>query len=286
MFIRLFLFQSLQKAFNMSHLEYRKVVLKRLGLICFWLLLISVLGMTKSMAQVNVEQNRTQNHEGLNVSVDGALTLIRGNVSLSQTGLATKLGYNKGVHSPFVQLSIYYGEKEEQAFLDQAFAHARWTAMWLKHFGSELFAQVQEDSFRSLVLRQLYGGGMRGEFLSDPNHSFALGVGAMYEREHYQELNSDLLEKVIEHNLRLTNYLSTKHKLQGTTEIQVAFTLYYQPRIDTLKDYRVLTDLSFEIKLSEHIRLVESLNLMYDSEPPKTVKHTDLKSLSSLRIVF
>ena len=64
------------------------------------------------------------------------------------------------------------------------------------------------------------------------------------------------------------------------------FTIYYQPRIDEFKDYRVLADLGINIKLSESLRVVESLSVMYDSEPPEGVQNTDLKSMSSLRLVF
>ncbi len=247
-------------------------------------------------AQVNVEQSRGQVHEGFNLSLDGSMTLIRGNVSLSQTGVATKLNYAKGVHSPFIQAILNYGEKDNKAFLNQSYLHARWTAMWLKSLGTELFAQAQEDSFRSLVLRQLYGGGMRIEFLDHQDRSLALGIGAMYEREVYQESQEvinmtsmdpqTILSEMIENNLRLTNYISAKSKLKWATQIDVLFTLYYQPRIDAFNDYRVLADLGVEIKLSKFLRVVESLSLMYDSEPPVGVKNTDLKSLSSLRFVF
>ena len=257
---------------------------------------VSLNGLLEAQAQVNVEQSRGQAHEGFNLSVDGSLTLIRGNVSLSQTGLGTKLNYVKGIHSPFVQAMINYGEKNDKAFLNQSYVHARWTAMWFKSWGPELFAQAQENSFRSLILRQLYGGGVRVELLNSIEQSLALGVGAMYEREVYQEqdvndLSSDnaslmSLSQVTENNLRLTHYFSVKRDLKWATLIQTVFTLYYQPRVDEFKDYRILADLGIEIKLSESLRIVESLSVMYDSEPPEDVQNTDLKSLSSLRLVF
>ena len=74
----------------------------------------------QASAQVNVEQSRLETREGLSGSVDGALTLIRGNVSLSQLGLGARLDYTCGVHSPFVQLALNYGEKESVAFLNQS----------------------------------------------------------------------------------------------------------------------------------------------------------------------
>ena len=274
-----------------------------LSLICFKTLkhglLLSVCLLCMSFtaeAQVNVEQSRGQAHEGFNLSLDGSLTLIRGNVSLSQTGLGTKLNYSKGIHSPFVQAILNYGEKDGTAFLNQAYVHTRWTAMWFKSWGTELFAQAQEDSFRSLILRQLYGGGLRAELLGHSNQSLALGVGAMYEREVYQEEQANMavgsvnptavFKQVTENNLRLTNYISLKQNLQWATELQLSATVYYQPRSDMPKDYRILADLGIEIKLSKFLRIVESLSVMYDSEPPEDVRNTDLKSLSSLRLVF
>ena len=260
-------------------------------------LLILTYQIDQASAQVNVEQSRLETKEGLSGSIDGGLTLIRGNVSLSQLGLGARLDYTRGVHSPFVQLALNYGEKESVAFLNQSYAHTRWTAMWLSRLGTELFAQLQENSFRSLVLRQLYGGGLRSELASGKEESLALGVGAMYEREVYREpeeltaamelARGERLESdVVENNLRLTNYLSMRRQLKWATLLQVGATLYYQPLINKFSDYRVLLDLNIEIKLSERLRLVESLGVMYDSEPPAGVQRADLKSMSTLRIAF
>ena len=68
-------------------------------------------------AQVNVEQSRLEAKEGLSGSVDGALTLIRGNVSLSQLGLGARLDYTHGVHSPFVQLALIMARRSLSLFL-------------------------------------------------------------------------------------------------------------------------------------------------------------------------
>ena len=247
-------------------------------------------------AQVNVEQSRLDSKTGISGHIDGGLTLIRGNVNLSQIGLRSRLNYVTGVHRPFLQVAINYGEKNEVAFLNQAYGHARWTAMWHRLLGTELFAQVQEDSFRSLILRQLYGGGVRSELLDHPASSLALGIGAMYEREVYRDQRSTVnangemsqsrpIDR-IENNLRLTHYLSAKQKVAWSTELLFGLTIYYQPLINQMKDYRLLCDFIVEIKLSNYLHLVESLGLLYDSEPPPQVQKTDLKSLSSLKVLF
>ena len=264
----------------------------------FSCLVISIMTMmtsiclTQAHAQVNVEQSRPQAKEGVSTSLDGSMTMIRGNVSLTQTGLTTRFNYVKGIHTPFIQLSVNYGEKDGVTFLNQSFVHTRWTAMWHRWLGTEFFAQLQEDSFRSLVLRQLYGGGFRSHLLETKTGFLAFGLGAMYEREVYKENRpnqmaaSPNLINIVENNLRLTQYLSAKKTLNWSTQLILSCTVYYQPRVDQVNDYRVLADFGVEIKLSEYLRLVESLGLMYDSTPPNDVQRTDLKSISSLRLIF
>ena len=127
----------------------------------------------------------------------------------------------------------------------------------VRSIGNELFAQLQENSFRSLVLRQLYGGGLRSELISVEGLRTRRGDG---EREVYREpeelmaimelARGEILESdVVENNLRLTNYMSMRRQLRWATLMQVGATLYYQPLINEFSDYRVLFDLSIEIKL-------------------------------------
>ena len=247
-------------------------------------LLACLLILTPAQAQVNIERERAGAlKEGLHISLDGSMSLIRGNVSLSQVGLMGKAQWVKGVHQPFVQGSIAYGEREQVAFLDQSFGHARWTSMWHERAGSELFAQLQEDAFRSLVLRQLYGGGGRFVVGEWDAGSLALGVGYMFEREDYRDTEGRTRQEL---NHRSTNYLALSHTLKAATQLTFSDMLYIQPKLNELGDYRALNDMSLEVKLSEHVRLVESLSLMYDSAPPPNVRRVDLKSTTALRITL
>lgn len=262
----------------------------------------AVLGQLGSpaQAQVNVEQNRPAQSSGLHAHLDGSFTLIRGNVDLTQVGLSGRAEYVKGVHSPFVQASVDYGEKSGTSFLSQSFVHARWTAMWWDMLGTELFSQLQDNSFRSLILRQLHGGGVRLRSTLDEGGEVAIGLGAMFEREVYLDevqLKSDQRDELIqaardeqlENNIRGTSYLTLKRPLklsESGASLALSVTLYYQPLLRDPSDYRVLGDAAIEVKLSDLIRLVESLNLLYDSEPPVGVQRYDLKSVTSLRFVW
>ena len=239
-----------------------------------------------AVAQVNVERSRPQSEEGFKANLDGGLNLIRGNVNLTQVNLMTRVQYTHGAHSPFLQAMVAYGEKEESTFLNQAFVHARWTAMWWRFIGSEVFAQLQENAFRSLILRQLYGGGVRIDLHQSKALSVFLGTGYMFERE----LSVEEEREVRDLNHRSTNYLMVQYHTQSSskksTSVVLSNIVYFQPRLDELSDLRLLNDLSVEVKLSERLRLIETLSLLYDSRPPQGVQRTDLKSLSGLRVVF
>ena len=241
---------------------------------------------THGHAQVNVEQNRPQSRDGFHATLDSAFTLIRGNVDLSQLSLNGRAEYTRGVHTPFVQASISYGEKSGAAFLNQSFGHARWTAMWWDFIGTEVFAQLQENSFRSLVLRQLYGGGVRVRFSAWTSGQVAMGLGSMFEREVYVERDEMSTREVLENNARATSYLTLRQEVKSAADLTLSSTLYFQPLLEQVRDYRILYDLSCEIKLSALVRLVESFHLLYDREPPPGVKGYDLKSMTSLRLSF
>jgi hypothetical protein len=277
----------------------------------FFIFLYLIMHNSFLYAQVNIETARPSDTDGARMSLDMGMNLIRGNVNLSQINLGTRVQYIKGIHSPFVQASLSYGEKEEEAFLNQSFLHVRWTAMWWKHFGSEVFSQLQKDAFRSLVLRQLYGMGIRG--LMYQNHTFdiAMGSGYMLEKEIFLENGIEKLDI----NHRSTSYLTFHYKLKTipvystqlksiskedshhkclkykdkpkySTLVSLNNTTYIQPLFNQIKDVRFLNDLSLTIHLSTHVQLLETLSIMYDSRPPPDVKNTDLKNMTALRIKF
>ena len=237
---------------------------------------------TSLWAQVNMERDRPKNDEGFSLNLDGSLTLIRGNVNLSQVGLSMRSQYIKGPHSPFIKASVSYAEKEAETFINQSFVHARWTTMWHETVGSETFIQFQEDIFRSLILRQLYGGGARLNLSTWSRGEFIVGLGYMFERETYRE---GAIE-VIEENHRSTNYISAKHRLNFEAQVTVSDTLYYQPKFGQIDDYRLLNDLILDIKLTSLMSIVETLTVFYDSTPPDGVNKYDIKNMTSVRLSF
>ena len=169
----------------------------------------------------------------------------------------------------FLQMSAEKGESDGEDFKNEAFAHLRWTAMWWGWAGTELFVQSQYDDFKDLHIRQLEGGYLR---LVSPlfDGEVALGVGMMSEYEQLQEGDGDGF------TTRSTNYISLTEKwFDG--KFKMAFTTYYQPKIEDTSDYRITAVGQVDVNIIGGFSILPSFKYSYDSKPPKDVVVEDIQ---------
>ncbi len=266
------------------------------------LLLGLLLASGVAYAQVNAEVLRTNPlGEGWSGGIDGSLALNRGNVDLLDIGGAARLQYQtlaaapvraggEPAALPYVHQRVFmtgsgrFAERAGAPFLNQAFAHLRWTAMWHRRIGSDVFVQYQFNQFQRLRGRAVVGGGARFEIVHLPVFMMWAGSGYMFEYDRIDVLKgaSDAPE-TFEH--RWTNYLTMRLAvLQGRLLLQN--TVYYQPRFDAIADCRVLEELEALAKVAEVLGLGATLSVLYDSAPPTGVRNTDLRLVSTVRLSF
>ena len=89
-----------------------------------------------------------------------------------------------------------------------------------------------------MQIRQLFGCGGRIESDKSKNFRFAFGLGMMADHEKIKSVNHNVV-------IRSTNYLSL---LQKTSRINTFIVIYLQPRITKPSDFRVLSEITNEIK--------------------------------------
>ena len=117
--------------------------------------------------------------------------------------------------------------------------------MWWQRWGTEIFYQVQEDAFRSLIVRHLNGLGVRSLFYAQDQLEGALGLGYMYESEIYRQ-NQRQIEEL---NHRVTSYLTWTYRLKkssSTSEplpmgITLYNTTYFQFKVDHATSHLTVT---------------------------------------------
>ncbi|MDD9944437.1 MAG: DUF481 domain-containing protein [Myxococcales bacterium] len=233
-------------------------------------------------AQVNTETLRLgQPEQGVHGSVKGDVSLRRGNVELFELGGDAKLFYQTGYHTPLVAVRAELGKQGGERFAENAFVHARWTAMWLERLGTEVFGQVQYDSFVRLKFRTLIGAGPRAAVVVLDWLECFVGTGYMLEREVLKIPATDSHPQTTL-NHRSTTYAAIKVRLSPVLKLNNV--TYLQPRFDHLRDVRVLEELELELAATEQIQVVNTFSMRLDSDPPDQVRKLDLGLTVGFRV--
>ncbi len=251
-------------------------------------------------AQVNTEKLRSWEKGGTKAAFDFSLTNRTGNVDLLLAGSSLRVQWAQlqpktSSTAPDQILDLVYligditlglkkksiDDTERSRFKNAAFAHLRWTHMWSSWLGSEVFAQAQYNEFIKLSKRLLGGAGARFEVYESKHAEVVFGTGYMLE---YEDNDVEPRTTVLAH--RSTSYLSLKLYL-GDSKVTLVQTVYAQPRLTDLGDYRILNDSELVIKITGHLEVVAGVYLRYDSEPviPELSK-LDMTMKNKLRVTF
>ena len=241
-----------------------------------FLFIIMTLFSLQTFSQVNIESVRNKGKkEGFWGEIKGGLELQRGNVKITSFDLENISHYDNGLHHAFLKANTSKGKQNDENFKNNSFVHLRWTYMKWKTIGFEVFTQVQYDEFKKLNLRQLNGVGLRSEILKLKDTSFSIGTGIMSD---YEKIENNITTV----DPRSTSYISLIKKFNKDNEI--LGTVYYQPLINNIKDYRInlecLIKTNFITKLN--LKLENSIVFLYDTKPPEDVLTNDFIIKTSL----
>ena len=236
------------------------------------LLILMLLLPSISFGQVNIESIRNNDKEKpLWGEVKGGLELQRGNVDITSFDINFLIHFKKKKHHIFLQEKSAQGQQSDKKFKNNSFVHFRWTWMKWNILGTELFTQFQQDEFKSLKIRQLNGGGLRAELIKKEDISLSLGSGVMYDHE-------KLLSGTTTTNVRSTSYLSMIKSFDEKKKSLILVTVYYQPLFNNPNDYRINLEANVRTDLITlwNVSLDNSINYMYDTNPPEDILTNDL----------
>ncbi|HWA05738.1 MAG TPA: DUF481 domain-containing protein [Ignavibacteria bacterium] len=151
-------------------------------------------------------------------------------------------------------------------FVNSGFAHVRYNRKITKEFLRwEFFVQYQYNKALEVGQRVLAGTGPR--FKLYDSDKFRAYVASLYMFE-YQESVDKL---IIERNHRTSSYLSFTFDFD---RVEFSNTIYFQPNMRDLKDYRVLSQSDLLFKIFENLKFKTGFNYRFDTRPfpgvPKT----------------
>lgn len=246
-----------------------------------------------SLGQVNAEALKSQPWKpGLSFGLDASFFVSRGNVTFLDLGGTARAAWQT-TDAPddegrvFVRQRVFavvngrYTSTGRGPFQNQTFAHARWTAMWHRRLGSDLFVQVQTNQFLRMQLRAVGGPGVRVEVVRAGPFALWAGSAVMFEVDRLAPLEGS--DEVLDtFDVRWSSYLTARlavfdHRLllQNTT--------YAQPRFDRFADARFLNETEAMVRAMDALMAGVTVTVLHDTQPPLSVVPTDLRVLFTVR---
>ncbi len=151
-------------------------------------------------------------------------------------------------------------------FVNSGFAHVRYNRKITKELLRwEVFAQYQYNKALEVGQRVLAGSGPRLKLYD--SDKFRAYVAALYMFEYQESVDKTIIER----NHRTSNYLTLTIDLD---RFEFSNTIYYQPNMQDVKDYRLLSQSDLKFKIFENLKFKTGFNYRYDTRPfpgvPKT----------------
>ena len=221
-------------------------------------------------SQVNIESKRIKTGSKSKFLSEVGINFNDGEIKVLEYNMALRFDKRFNLNNSLLSLFEYkYGEANSEAFKNELFFHTRFTSMFLleRSLGLEFFVQTQKNEFFDIKLRQLLGFVIRKQLFHILVFDGYLGLGVMKEWEELEK-NPD------NDDYRLTNYLT--FILEKEKKYKVLSTTYYQPLIKKIEDYRITSEFAIIFEFSKVIGLKNSIQLQYDSNPPKDIERYNL----------
>lgn len=144
-------------------------------------------------------------------------------------------------------------------FVNSGFAHIRYNRKITKSLLRwEVFTQYQYNKALEVGQRVLAGIGPR--FKIYDSDKFRAYIASLYMFEYQESVD----KKIIERNHRTSSYLTFTFDLD---RVEFSNTIYYQPNMQDLKDYRLLTQSDLLFKIFENLKFKTGFNYRFDTRP-------------------
>lgn len=174
-------------------------------------------------------------------------------------------------------------------FSNNGFAHLRYNFEVNDWITWEAFTQAQYDEIQEVDLRTLTGTGPRFKLIQNDSSHLFWGALYMYEYENNSVEttgpNGEFTQLIgYERNHRLSTYLSGG--INVTRYFSINHVTYFQPRLDQWSDFRISSETTLTVKLTNRISLKSYFQFIFDDRPPATVPRTMYNFTNGLSASF
>ena len=185
------------------------------------------------------------------------------------TGLTANadLVYVAEKHAYILINKINYFKSTGGPLISTGYAHFRINFLRKRVMSYEVFSQIQYDDGRMMPMRFLQGGGIKFRVSSTEKSKVFIGVGAMYEEEHWKSLAQEggIIEKEL---WKTSDYINGKFNFNDHVSFDVI--LYYQGGYDGESEVfrnRLSGDAVLSMKLTDKLSFLTSFSAQYEDKP-------------------
>ncbi len=226
--------------------------------------ILSILAMFSFSAQaqlVNIEKVRKDKKEGFQGAVGVTLSLTQNTKQIFQVNNQIHVQYHQNAHPVLAINNIGYMRVEGDNLINNGFQHLRYNYELIPDLLTlEALTQHQYNSIRLLKRRFLLGSGPRFKVFENENFRLFLAPLAIYENELFSDEDETSTNK-FKGNFYLSGGIDLNEQLN------FSHTTYYQPDFAALKEFRLASETSLGIKISDNFSFEAVFDLAYDSHP-------------------
>lgn len=229
---------------------------------------------SSASAQINVEPFRKKlREEGFSGGVEASVTGRFGNNQGVIASGVGQIGWASARHLGFLHARGDYTHLNGRTQIARSFAHARYNLTFVENrLWGELFAQTQSDAFLSLRHRELYGVGPRTSVLSEGALRVFAGLALMFEHERV-DVPRGAADPAVTNVWRASSYVAMT--LTSDPRVTLSLTAFLQPRVDRLRDRRVLVEALLQIDVGKGFNVRIYAMARHDTEPVTGIKRAD-----------
>jgi Protein of unknown function, DUF481 len=210
---------------------------------------------------VNIEDKRVRLGDSITFKgyVDLGLNFYKNDKHLTTARASFQV--EKALNKHFMMLIGGYNlvKGEGQNFLNDGFLHFRHNIDINRHLVWETFTQIQYNERTRMLFRGLLGGGMRIKLRLAQKQRFYIGTAYILEQNQFRDETPRQL------NHRLSTYLS--YNVQLPNKSRLVHTTYFQPLLTDFKNFRMASEVSWLMNITNRLIFKATANLSNDNDP-------------------
>ena len=248
-----------------------------------WMVALALLVLWPALASASVnfeKRRRALVRPGWAFGLDVRGGLRRGNINVLEVGGEEYLGWQSDTYGflllgehrfraqTLARAGLGFEDLPQARQVNAHMGHLRFFRRLRPWLTAEAFTQVEADQLAVLRWRHLVGAGLRVRIFEREGAALYLGTAYVPELEVLDRalfLSQPSGDGPINVWHRVGQVIDAR---VGRGPVQLVNTFYVQPRVDDLRDLRVLDEAALVVSVHEHVSIKLAASVRVDTRPP------------------